>query len=261
MKKIKIDNINFYSSKLSFGTSSLHRVYSRKKRIQILNTAIDCGITHFDTSPVYGHGIAENDLGLVLKNNKTITLASKICLYPKYEFDNINRVWLYRAFLSIIKKRHTPIIDYSLNLAEKSLNRTLKKLNKDSIDILYIHDPVEELLNSHEFCMWFEKQKKIGKIKNFGLSGNPQYFENLIKKNNLLSNLIQSKDSLNKLEANTILKNNRLLQFTFGYFINSKFNKQSIINHLTRVLNRNSSGSILFSSLNINHIKFITKSI
>jgi aryl-alcohol dehydrogenase-like predicted oxidoreductase len=261
MKKIKIDNVNFYASKLSFGTSSLHRIYSKKQRLKILNVAIECGITHFDTSPLYGHGIAERDLGLVLKINDSLTVASKICLYPKYEFDNINNLWIHKAFLKIIKKPSIPIINYTLSVAEKSLDKSLKKLNRETIDVLFIHDPVEELLNSHEYFMWFEKQKKIGKIKNFGLSGNPKNFENLIINENNLTNIIQSKDSLDKLEANKVIKNNRLLQFTFGYFINSKFNKQTLIPHMNKVLMRNKSGSILFSSLNIDHIQFITKNI
>ncbi len=258
MKKIQIDKTNLYVSRLSFGTSHLHQKYSKKKRLEILNLALDCGITHFDTSPLYGYGMAENDLGIVLKNNKNITIASKICLYPHNYYNSINKVWINKLYQKINKKISKPIVDYSLNEAEKSLERSLKNLSIESLDILFMHDPIQELFDTHEYSMWFENQKKNGKIKYFGLSGDPINFKKLIKSRSTLSDIIQSKDSLNRLEADEIIKNNKTLQFTFGYFYNLKINKKNNNNIIKQVINRNKTGSILFSSLNSNNIKSIT---
>ena len=259
MKKIHIDKTNLNVSRLSFGTSNLHQKYSKKKRLEILNLALDCGITHFDTSPLYGYGIAENDLGVVLNNNNNITVASKICLYPNNYYNNINKVWINKLYQKINKKISKPIVDYSLSEAEKSLERSLKNLSIETIDILFMHDPIQELFNTHEYSMWFENQKKLGKIKYFGLSGNPINFKKLIKDKSMLSDIIQSKDSLNRLEADEIIKSNKTLQFTFGYFYNLKINQKNNDNIIKQVINRNKTGSILFSSLNKNHIKLITE--
>ena len=58
MRQITIEGTDLKTSKIGFGTASLHHIRSSSKRISILKTALNSGITHFDTARLYGNGIA-----------------------------------------------------------------------------------------------------------------------------------------------------------------------------------------------------------
>ncbi|MBC8027722.1 MAG: aldo/keto reductase, partial [Steroidobacteraceae bacterium] len=67
-------------SRLAFGTASLHHLASTRRRADLLRTAFDHGITHFDTSPYYGDGIGERALAAL---GAAGTVATKVGLYPR----------------------------------------------------------------------------------------------------------------------------------------------------------------------------------
>ena len=68
---------NLRVSRLSFGTSRLHRILNKKKRLNILESAAIKGVNHFDTAPLYGYGQSERDLGEIFRSEKEITIATK----------------------------------------------------------------------------------------------------------------------------------------------------------------------------------------
>jgi aryl-alcohol dehydrogenase-like predicted oxidoreductase len=63
MKRIVIPRTSLKSSRLVFGTLSLHRLAAANARSRLLSIAYDKGITHFDTARMFGDGIAERALG------------------------------------------------------------------------------------------------------------------------------------------------------------------------------------------------------
>ena len=93
--KVLIDKVNIEVSRIGFGTASLHHVLSKKNRHDILQTSIDLGITHFDTAPYYGFGLAEVELGSVLSSKRdSVTISTKVGLYPKgNSSSSILNVW------------------------------------------------------------------------------------------------------------------------------------------------------------------------
>lgn len=69
-------------SRLAFGTSRLHYV-GQADRQRLLALAVDCGICHFDTAPVYGDGLAERELGRFLKGRRSgLLIATKYGVAP-----------------------------------------------------------------------------------------------------------------------------------------------------------------------------------
>ena len=82
-------------SRLSFGTASLHHLHSSRTRQALLQGALDVGITHFDTSPFYGYGLAERELGIFQARNRGLfTVATKIGLYPPDSMSpNMLSIW------------------------------------------------------------------------------------------------------------------------------------------------------------------------
>ncbi len=55
------------SQAIGFGTGGLLRIAGRRHRQEVLAAALDSGITHFDTAPIYGFGESERELGRFLR--------------------------------------------------------------------------------------------------------------------------------------------------------------------------------------------------
>jgi D-threo-aldose 1-dehydrogenase len=97
--------------------------------------AWDAGIRLFDTAPLYGHGIAEINLGAALRERPrdTYTLSTKVgrVLEPGPPGETIfhnprERSWVF---------------DFSADGVRRSLAESLERLGLDRVDICLIHDP------------------------------------------------------------------------------------------------------------------------
>src|SRR5882762_45864 len=83
MKHAVIENTDIRVSRIAFGMASLHHLFSATRRQRIIQTAASSGITHFDTSPYYGYGLAERDLGQFLRGQRAaFSVTTKVGLYP-----------------------------------------------------------------------------------------------------------------------------------------------------------------------------------
>ena len=265
MRKILLNNTNILVSRISFGTSSLHHLISKKDRQNILSNAGYHGISHFDTSPYYGYGLAESDLGEFIKKERyNYTIATKIGLYPylyssKYSIDVWTRIALGKLFPII----SLPKVNQSLKLAKKSLNNSLKNLKSDYVDFLFLHEPFYELYNTDEYLKWLDEIQANGKIRFYGIAGTQEKIIPFLLENCNLSKIIQTKDSVDKNECSFLSTYNRELQFTYGYF-SSKIKNESFNNIISKSLEKNKFGSLIYSTKNIihqNHFFDFTKNI
>jgi aryl-alcohol dehydrogenase-like predicted oxidoreductase len=99
---------------------------SEDDAIEMVQYAVDQGITYFDTGDVYGHGRSEELLGQALASVRDdVTIATKV----GYDFYNNPQ-----AGHGELPKEMDP--DYLRDAVEKSLDR----LGMDSIDVLQLHN-------------------------------------------------------------------------------------------------------------------------
>ncbi|AHM04084.1 Aldo-keto reductase [Roseibacterium elongatum DSM 19469] len=97
-----------------------------------LAAAIDLGITHWDVAEIYGMGISERAIGAYLaQTNAPVTLATKAGIYPK-------------------PTRH---FRNDAEALRRSLEGSLERLGRDSVDLFYIHRreadrPIEEVMET-----------------------------------------------------------------------------------------------------------------
>jgi aryl-alcohol dehydrogenase-like predicted oxidoreductase len=99
---------------------------SEDDAIEMVQYAVDQGITYFDTGDVYGHGRSEELLGQALASVRDdVTIATKV----GYDFYNNPQ-----AGHGELPKEMDP--DYLRDAVEKSLDR----LGTDSIDVLQLHN-------------------------------------------------------------------------------------------------------------------------
>ncbi len=116
----------------------------------LLDTARDLGINLIDTAPAYGN--SEARLGALLSDSrKNWVIVSKV----GEEFVNGNSIY-----------------DFTPEHAEKSINRSLKQLNTDYIDIVLVHSDGNDVYNIEHFGIlhFLSELKKQGLIRAFGMS-------------------------------------------------------------------------------------------
>jgi L-galactose dehydrogenase len=149
---------------LSFGASSLGSVFRNTDEadsIRSVHAAIDAGINYIDVSPYYGSTKAEAVLGRALRD------------IPRDKY-----------FLSTKAGRYgADTFDFSHDRIIASVEESLKRLNVDEIDVLYLHDiefvPAEMILE--EAISALQRLKDSGKIRFAGICGLPlELFESFI---------------------------------------------------------------------------------
>lgn len=138
-----------YESKIIIGTWNLSGDFGLVKLSEIekvFHLCYDYGFKTFDTAPVYGNGFMEFCIGKIFNNKDDVKINSK--------FGNM------------------PFI--GKNFDKKSLNisfeHTLKRLNRDYINVLFLHNPRNEINSYDEIIDLMQKLKEEGKILKMGLS-------------------------------------------------------------------------------------------
>lgn len=131
-----------------------------------LETAIDMGITLFDTSNMYGTGHSESLLGQAIKGRR-----DRLVLSTKFGwiFDPVTRTKLGW--------------DVSAAYIRKSLEDSLTRLGTDYIDIYFLHTPFPDPALGEKVTDTLEKLVQEGKIRTYGWStDNPEKAEVFAKK-------------------------------------------------------------------------------
>ena len=132
------------------GTWSLSGDYGYKSVSEVekvLRYAYDvCNIKEYDTAPNYGNGLSEFLLGNIFNNNDNILINTKV--------GNI------------------PFIGKEFNLIElnKSFYQSLYRLKRDSVNILWVHNPRHEITDYSRIIEWSNKLKEQGLINKIGIS-------------------------------------------------------------------------------------------
>ena len=183
------------TSAIGFGCAGLFRIPDRKTRMAMLGSAYDAGIRHFDTAPMYGLGLAEAELGVFLhRRREDVTVTTKFGIDPSI----IARVLAplqkpARAFLArkptlneglrtVGKDNKSGTVGrffytthgYHAHAAQESLERSLRALRTDYIDIFLLHDPVGGLVtDASGLADYLEEQCKKGRIRCWGVTGQP----------------------------------------------------------------------------------------
>ena len=127
MKKNKIKDTGLEITELSFGTSSLGSMpdtygyeVSEERAQKTLNRFFQGPVNMLDTSRNYAMGESEKRIGRAIKENGG---------------------WPKDFLLSTKLDRNMDTLVLDKNRARESLEESLKTLNVDSVDILFLHDP------------------------------------------------------------------------------------------------------------------------
>ena len=153
MKKRKLGISNLEVSAIGFGCMGLNYAYSstldKQGAIALVRSAVERGVTFFDTAEVYGPFTNEELVGEAL-----VSLRKQVVIATKFGIKN---------------KDGKQIQDSRPEEIKKSVEGSLKRLKTDYIDLYYQHrvdsnTPIEEVAGT------IKELIKEGKIKHWGLS-------------------------------------------------------------------------------------------
>lgn len=158
-------------SRLGVGTAPLGGLFSSVPDDDVddlMSSALDEGLTYFDTAPFYGSGSSERrvgkGLGKVPRSSFTISTKVGRILVPGAS-DEPTEYYDLDPF--------TPVFDYTASGIRRSFESSLERLGLDSIDILYIHDPDDHLDQAiSEAYPELDKMRGEGLVASIGVGTN-----------------------------------------------------------------------------------------
>jgi aryl-alcohol dehydrogenase-like predicted oxidoreductase len=152
MNKRKLGSQGLEVSALGFGCMGLNHGYGqaldKKDAIKLIHRAFDLGVTLFDTAEVYGPLTNEEIVGEAIA-----PIRDSVVIATKFGFDIEN----------------FPALNSRPDHIRKAVEGSLRRLNIDTIDLLYQHRvdpevPIEEVAGTVKDLI------KEGKVRFFGLS-------------------------------------------------------------------------------------------
>ncbi|ADU32414.1 aldo/keto reductase [Evansella cellulosilytica] len=148
----QLGNTDLKVSELSFGTWAIGGSWGKTNDTESINglhRAMDAGVNFFDTADVYGDGHAEKLLAKATKGKEDeIHIATKFC-------------------------RAGDIFDpntYSEEAVKAFCENSLKRLERERIDLYQIHCPPFEILKDGKVFEVLDKLQKEGKVRHYGVS-------------------------------------------------------------------------------------------
>lgn len=261
MRSIPLAGTRLSSSRLGFGCSGLHQVLRHKARQDLLAAAFDHGIRYFDTAPYYGHELAERELGRFAGNRRNqVIIATKFGVRPDPLMSRYSAVMYTRlgmqAALRKLTRRNTfavlPKRDYSAEHARQSLERSLRVLAVDHVDILFLHQPQLALLtDADDLVRALEALKAKGRFRHLGLAGDARDCVEIAQRHPALAEIMQINVAHGTGELAVLAAAHLPCHATFGHF---RGKQEALPTLLKDAVTANSQGVILFSTRRVERV-------
>ena len=135
--------------------------FTEGEAIALMRRAFDLGVTLFDAADTYGNGYSEELIAKAFPTQRdAIVIATKVG-YNFYEHGNERR-----------GQREIPQ-DFSVPFITAAVDKALKRLNTDRIDVLQLHNIRMEQVEDDALWQLMEKLVRDGKIRSYGAALGP----------------------------------------------------------------------------------------
>jgi aryl-alcohol dehydrogenase-like predicted oxidoreductase len=135
--------------------------FTEGEAIGLMHKALDLGITLYDAADTYGNGYSEELIARAFPNQRDqIVIATKVG-YNFYDHGGERR-----------GQREIPH-DFSTPFIRSAVEKALKRLNTDRIDILQLHNIRMEQVEDDALWLLMEKLVEEGKIRSYGAALGP----------------------------------------------------------------------------------------
>lgn len=125
-------------TRIGFGAAPLGNLFAPVTDAEAhdcVDAALHAGIDYIDTAPFYGFGLAERRVGDALGDRAPV-LSTKV----GRSLEPIADARRTSAYGFVDADPFRPVFDYGGDAAERSLGESLRRLRRDRIDIVFVHD-------------------------------------------------------------------------------------------------------------------------
>jgi D-threo-aldose 1-dehydrogenase len=188
---VEVGRTGIETTILGFGTATLLAAPNAERQ-RLLATAVDVGIRHFDVAPIYGLGHAERVVGEFARGRRdSVVLATKFGIEPTaaarilaHAQQPLQRRARSRgrgsdgapphdARSGVVGAALYRAPGYDAPSARASLERSLRSLRTDYLDIVYLHDPHVGDVRSNDVGAYLESAVTDGLVRSWGVAGEP----------------------------------------------------------------------------------------
>ena len=299
MNQINLPETAVNLSKLGYGCASLMARLKLRESVTLLEEAFEAGITHFDVARSYGYGEAEKAVGaFVADKREQVTVTTKLgILPPKRSFGlDIAKsgarklVRFFPGMRSALRSQAGQLVsagNFSVEAAQQSLATSLRELKTSYVDILLLHECRYEDL-SDDLLEFLNGCVKNGSVRVFGLATTPEETQRILSLNPAFAPVVQFPSNvfnskLGYLElppAHTAITHSvfnptvteHLRRFVLGTpereqswseRIGADLTEPAALSRLvlSQAAHANPRGAVVFSSLNVQHIRSNTQTV
>ena len=179
---------------LGFGSAEIFRAPTQTERRRLLETAYEYGIRHFDVARMYGLGSAEKEIGHFARGRRgELILATKFGIAPTRLADGVAKFQkpvrrLLTAIPSLRDQARSRAAgprsgragamlyrapEYHATSARSSLERSLRELGTEYVDLFLLHEPGPEDVQTDDVSAYLESARDAGLVRAWGVSGEP----------------------------------------------------------------------------------------
>lgn len=150
---------------LGFGTAPLGNMFRDIPEAEAqatVDAAWAQGVRYFDTAPFYGAGLSEIRLGEALSRHQRdeYVLSTKVGRLILDEVEDASaRALGEKSGLFAAGRPNKLVVDYSADGTLRSIEDSLKRMNVDRLDIVWIHDIAQDFYGD-EWLSYFETARK-----------------------------------------------------------------------------------------------------
>ncbi|HLZ63458.1 MAG TPA: aldo/keto reductase [Ktedonosporobacter sp.] len=148
MEKRQLGKTDMSVGVLGFGGSEIHDEHAEYQDIEhLLNSALDDGLNVIDTAECYG--LSEEFIGRAVSHRRDE----------------------YYLFTKCGHAAGFDLSDWSPQLLEKSIERSLQRLRTEYVDLVQLHSCSEEILRQGDVILALQRMREAGKVRYIGFSG------------------------------------------------------------------------------------------
>jgi aryl-alcohol dehydrogenase-like predicted oxidoreductase len=172
-------------SEVGFGCARIGGFFqgsSRKDVLNLLRSALDAGITFYDTADMYTQGESERLLGdafarqrervviatkfgYVLPGQKRLGSRIKPLLKPLVARLGLTAHRVHPRLRGTVSRQ-----DFSADYITTAIEASLRRLKTDYVDVYQLHSPPPDVLERGEFVEPLERLREQGKIRHWGIA-------------------------------------------------------------------------------------------
>lgn len=156
MKQINLGTGTLTASRLAYGTMNLATL-TQKEADEALDAAVESGFTLLDMADIYGEGRSEERVGDYLLRHPDAR--DQVLLQSK-------------CGIRFAEESNPKQYDLRGNWIRDSVERSLRRLNVDVLDLYLLHRP-DPLMHPEEIGKTFDILHREGKVRAFGVSNFP----------------------------------------------------------------------------------------